>query len=184
MGWQQYYGANQYSDPSATPKRNGVEMRTRVQGLSIAKPLREHRNRPRNQDSTVSWLWACRYIVVDNRLYYCCLGSCTLSMMVMRLVKSWLPLFSIVDSVKKIWADGGYRGEEFIQWVKEQFDCVLEVVENKNRRRFSYYPDAGRGTNLCLVWSIPTVIKDYERKPTSSTRHVYMAWILTASCNL
>ena len=24
-------------------------------------------------------------------------------------------LFSIVDSVKKIWADGGYRGEEFIQ---------------------------------------------------------------------
>ncbi len=40
-------------------------------------------------------------------------------------------LFSIVDSVKKIWAEGGYRGEEFMQWVKEQFDRVLEVVERK-----------------------------------------------------
>ncbi len=31
-------------------------------------------------------------------------------------------LFSIVKTIKKIWADGGYRGADFIQWVKEQFD--------------------------------------------------------------
>ena len=37
-------------------------------------------------------------------------------------------LFAVVDTVKKIWADGAYVGEELAQWVKEQFDCVLEVV--------------------------------------------------------
>jgi putative transposase len=40
-------------------------------------------------------------------------------------------LFSLVNTVKKIWADGAYKGEEFIQWVKEQFNCVFEVVEKK-----------------------------------------------------
>jgi len=29
---------------------------------------------------------------------------------------------------QKIWADGAYVGEELAQWVKAQFDCVLEVV--------------------------------------------------------
>jgi putative transposase len=86
-------------------------------------------------------------------------------------------LFSIVDSVKKIWADGGYRGAEFIQWVKEQFDCVLEVVEKKKtgegfqvlprrwivERTFAWL---GRSRRLS---------KDYERKPTSSAGHVYIA---------
>jgi putative transposase len=49
-------------------------------------------------------------------------------------------LFSIVDSVKKIWADGGYRGEKFIQWVKEQFNCIFEVVEKRKRiRDFRFY---------------------------------------------
>ena len=40
-------------------------------------------------------------------------------------------LFSIVDTIKKIWADGGYKGEEFMQWAKEKFDCIFEVVEKK-----------------------------------------------------
>ena len=29
----------------------------------------------------------------------------------------------------KIWADGAYKGEEFVQWVKEKFDCIFGVVE-------------------------------------------------------
>ena len=28
----------------------------------------------------------------------------------------------MVKTLKKIWADGAYKGEEFIKWVKEQFD--------------------------------------------------------------
>jgi len=86
-------------------------------------------------------------------------------------------LFSIVDSVKKIWADGGYRGAEFIEWVKEQFDCVLEVVEKK---------ETGEGFQvLPRRWVVERTFawlgrsrrlsKDYERKPTSSSGHVYVA---------
>ena len=37
-------------------------------------------------------------------------------------------LFAVVDTVKKIWADGAYVGEARARWVKEQFDGVLEVV--------------------------------------------------------
>ena len=53
-------------------------------------------------------------------------------------------LFSLVDTVKKILADGAYKGEEFNQWVKEQFDCVFEVVEKKKRVKvFKFYRSDG-----------------------------------------
>jgi putative transposase len=86
-------------------------------------------------------------------------------------------LFPVVDTLKKIWADGAYKGEELIQWVKEQFDCVLEVVNKKKtdsgfqvlprrwvvERTFAWL---GRSRRLS---------KDYERKVTSSEGHVYIA---------
>lgn len=86
-------------------------------------------------------------------------------------------LFSGVDTIKKIWADGAYKGEEFIRWVKEKFDCILEVVEKKKtgqgfhvlprrwvvERTFSWL---GRSRRLS---------KDYERKTTSSEGQVYIA---------
>ena len=33
-------------------------------------------------------------------------------------------LFSIGKTIKKIWADGAYKGEKFIKWAKEKFGCV------------------------------------------------------------
>ena len=46
-----------------------------------------------------------------------------------RAARHVLPaLFAVVDTVKKIGADGAYVGEELAQWVKAQFDGVLEVV--------------------------------------------------------
>jgi len=88
-------------------------------------------------------------------------------------------LFSIVDSVKKIWADGGYRGEEFIQWVKEQFDCVLEVVEKKKTGEGFQVLPRRWVVERTFAWlgRSRRLSKDYERKPTSSTSHVYMASI-------
>jgi len=88
-------------------------------------------------------------------------------------------LFSIVDSVKKIWADGGYRGEKFIQWVKEQFDCIFEVVEKKKTdKRFQVLPRRWV-VERTFAWlgRSRRLSKDYERKPTSSTGHIYMASI-------
>ena len=41
---------------------------------------------------------------------------------------------------EKIWADGAYKGEEFIKWVKEQFGCILEVVKKKKGKGFQVLP--------------------------------------------
>jgi putative transposase len=86
-------------------------------------------------------------------------------------------LFSLVDTIKIIWADNAYKGEEFIQWVKTQFNCVVEVVKKKK---------TGKGFQvLPLRWIVERTFawlgrfrrlsKDYERKPTSSASHVYVA---------
>lgn len=86
-------------------------------------------------------------------------------------------LFSVVDTIKKIWADGAYKGEEFAQWVKEKFDCIFELVEKKKtgkgfqvlprrwvvERSFAWF---GRSRRLS---------KDYERKTISSEGQVYIA---------
>jgi len=87
-------------------------------------------------------------------------------------------LFAVVDTVKKIWADGAYVGEELAQWVKEQFDCVLEVVAKPKTT-------AGGFQVLPQRWIVERTFawlgrsrrlsKDYERKPTSSAGHVYLA---------
>ena len=86
-------------------------------------------------------------------------------------------LFSKMDTVKKIWADGTYKGEEFIQWVKEQFDCVLEVVKKKNTGKgFEVLPRRWV-VERTFAWlgRSRRLSKEYERKPTSSAGQVYLA---------
>jgi putative transposase len=86
-------------------------------------------------------------------------------------------LFSKMDTVKKIGADGTYKGEEFIQWVKEQFDCVLEVVKKKNTGKgFEVLPRRWV-VERTFAWlgRSRRLSKEYERKPTSSAGQVYLA---------
>lgn len=88
-------------------------------------------------------------------------------------------LFSVVDTLKKIWADGAYKGEEFIQWVKEQFDCVFEVVKKeKTGQGFEVLPRRWV-VERTFAWlgRSRRLSKDYERKPTSSAGQVYLASI-------
>jgi putative transposase len=88
-------------------------------------------------------------------------------------------LFSIVKTIKKIWADGGYRGADFIQWVKEQFDCVFEIVKREeNVEGFQLLPRRWV-VERTFAWlsRFRRLSKDYERKPTSSAGHVYVASI-------
>ena len=88
-------------------------------------------------------------------------------------------LFSIVKTLKKIWADGGYRGADFIEWVKNQFDCVLEIVKKEeNVEEFHVLPRRWV-VERTFAWlsRFRRLSKDYERKPTSSAGHVYVASI-------
>jgi putative transposase len=86
-------------------------------------------------------------------------------------------LFSVVDTIKKIWADSAYKGEEFVQWVKEKFDCIFEVVEkNKTAKGFHVVPRRWV-VERTFAWlgRSRRLSKDYERKPTSSAGQVYIA---------
>lgn len=87
-------------------------------------------------------------------------------------------LFSMVKTLKKIWADGAYQGEEFIQWVKEQFGCIIEVVKKKKGKGFEVLPRRWV-VERTFAWlnRYRRLSKDYERKPTSSSSHVYVASI-------
>ena len=86
-------------------------------------------------------------------------------------------LFSGVDTIKKIWADGAYKGEEFIRWVKAQFGCVLEVVEKKKTGRGFQVLPRRWVVERTFAWlgRSRRLSKDYERKTTSSEGQVYVA---------
>ena len=87
-------------------------------------------------------------------------------------------LFSMVKTLKKIWADGAYKGEKFIQWAKEKFGCVIEVVKKKKGKGFQILPRRWV-VERTFAWlnRYRRLSKDYERKPTSSSSHVDVASI-------
>ena len=86
-------------------------------------------------------------------------------------------LFSVVDTVKKMWADGAYKGEEFMHWVKERFDGAFEVVKKKKTSEGFQVLPRRWVVERTFAWlgRSRRLSKDYERKPTSSASHVYAA---------
>lgn len=88
-----------------------------------------------------------------------------------------MALFSLLDTVKKIWADGAYSGAEFMEWVKAQFDCVLEVVrKEKSAQGFQVIPRRWV-VERTFAWlsRYRRLNRDYERNPRSSDSMVYVA---------
>jgi len=87
-------------------------------------------------------------------------------------------LFSIVNTVRKIWADGGYKGEAFIDGCREKFNCAIEIVKKKKKEGFHVLPRRWV-VERTFAWlnRYRRLSKDYERKPTSSQSHVYVASI-------
>lgn len=79
--------------------------------------------------------------------------------------------------LKRIWADGGYRGQ-LMDWVKELGGWVLEVVKRNELHRFVVLPKRwivertfgwlGRSRRLS---------KDYEQQVSSSTAMIHIAMI-------
>jgi putative transposase len=82
------------------------------------------------------------------------------------------------DSLRKLWADGGYAGS-WIEWVREHLDAVLEIVSREPggfqvlpkrwivERTFAWF---GRYRRLS---------KDYEKLTESSEAMIYLASIHT-----
>ena len=90
-------------------------------------------------------------------------------------------LFSLLHTIKIIWADSAYSGAELFDWVFSQFNCVLEVVrKEKGIKGFHVLPRRWI-VERTFAWLIRSrrLNKDYERKPSSSKAQVYLA-----SCRL
>jgi putative transposase len=86
-------------------------------------------------------------------------------------------LFLLLDTVKKIWADGAYSGAELMEWVKKQFDCVLEVVEKKKTGQGFQVVPRRWVVERTFAWlsRYRRLNRDYERNPKSSESRVYVA---------
>jgi putative transposase len=87
-------------------------------------------------------------------------------------------LFKDGRKLQKIWADMGYKGKAFAEWVKAQFGCDFEVVNKKAGSGFQILPRRWV-VERTFAWLIRSrrLSKDYERKPTSSASQVYVSSI-------
>jgi putative transposase len=89
----------------------------------------------------------------------------------------FIALFILLDTIKKIWADGAYSSAELIGWVKAQFDCVLEVVKKKKPVKGFQVVPRRWVVERTFAWlsRYRRLNRDYERNPKSSKSMVYIA---------
>ena len=86
-------------------------------------------------------------------------------------------LFLMMNTIKKIWADGAYNSTSLIEGAKQQFGCIIEVVKkNKIAQGFHVLPQRWV-VERTFAWlgHYRRLNRDYERKPTSSEGHVYFS---------
>ena len=86
-----------------------------------------------------------------------------------------------IASLKKIWADGGYSGERFLNWVHETLQAVLEIAHRPpNAKGFVVVP-VRWVVERTLAWlgRYRRLSKDYEHCTKSSEGMIYVASIAT-----
>lgn len=82
------------------------------------------------------------------------------------------------NSLKKIWADGGYRGE-LVNWVQEKLDIILEItLRDPNQKGFQVLPKRWV-VERTFAWlgRYRRLSKDYEHCTLSSEGVIYIASI-------
>lgn len=86
-----------------------------------------------------------------------------------------------IISLQKIWADGGYSGEDFLNWVHETLQAVLEIAYRPpNVEGFVVVP-VRWVVERTLAWlgRYRRLSKDYERCTKSSEGMIFVASITT-----
>ena len=97
-------------------------------------------------------------------------------------------LFSRLQTVKIIWADSAYSGDEFFDFVRLQFQCHLEVVRRKKGVKGFHLLPRRWVVERTFAWlgRSRRLGKDYERKPISSEAQIFFAsgrLLLRQICN-
>jgi len=85
-------------------------------------------------------------------------------------------LFCRIDTIKKVFVDGGYTGK-LIEWAKDMFGYDMEVVKRSEQHMFKVLPKRWivERTFAWLNWS-RRLSKDYELRHTSSETMIYIAF--------
>ena len=84
------------------------------------------------------------------------------------------------ETLKKIWADGGYRGQ-LIDWVHKHLDAVLEIVERDPQHKGFQLLPRRWVVERTFAWlgRYRRLSKDYERNTKHSEGMIYLASIHT-----
>ena len=90
------------------------------------------------------------------------------------VVPAW---FLLLNTVKKIGAEGAYSGAELMAWVNAPFDGDLEVVEKKKTGKGFQVVPRRWVVERTLAWRsrYRRLNRDYERNPKSSDSRVYIS---------
>lgn len=85
-------------------------------------------------------------------------------------------LFKRVPTLQLLWADQAYRGP-LVDWVKTLFSCQLEIVY-RTTQAFEVLPRRWV-VERTFAWlsRYRRLVRDYEKRPASSTAMVYIASI-------
>jgi len=85
-------------------------------------------------------------------------------------------LFKRVPTLKLLWADQAYQGP-LVEWVKTTFSCKLEIVYRKTKA-FEVLPRRWV-VERTFAWlsRYRRLVREYEKRPASSTAMVYVASI-------
>lgn len=79
--------------------------------------------------------------------------------------------------LKLLWADGGYRGQPFVDWVKVHFGWIWQVVKRRDDQQgFEVLPRRWV-VERTFAWlnNYRRLSKDYEELPASSESLIYLA---------
>jgi putative transposase len=83
-------------------------------------------------------------------------------------------LFKAVPTVRRIWADHAYQGEELATWVKDTFACELEIVK-RTTKAFKVLPRRWV-VERTFAWlsRYRRLVRVYEKRAASS---IAMIWV-------
>ncbi len=82
--------------------------------------------------------------------------------------------------LKKMWADAGYSGPEFAQWVKQRHGVDLEIVSKSKQhpKGFEVLPRRWVVERTFGWWNKwRRLSKDYEQNPKSSQAWIHIVMI-------
>lgn len=88
-------------------------------------------------------------------------------------------LFKAVPTLRRLWADQGYQGEELATWVKDTFGCEVEVVK-RTTKGFQVLPHRWV-VERTFAWLSRSrrLVRVYERRVASSVAMIWVSSIRT-----